>query len=83
LSLNPKDTLKQLGDSPFIESYHGLNLEDPILTENTMEQYLAVFETAVNRMIPLISKTHDNEDFLLSGLLLDDVPRKDFDSKRV
>ena len=75
--------MRQLEDSPFINNYHGPNLEDPIFTENTMEQYLAVLETAVNRMIPFISKLHGEEDFLLSGLLLDDVPRKEFDTKRV
>lgn len=72
-------------------------VDDFILNEQTIDSYLcknihfnlfikfslAIFEEIINRMIPYISKMHDNKDFLTSGLLLEELNVKEFDKTKV
>ncbi len=54
--------------------------ENFVYNENTADQYLEVLDSAVNLMIPFISKINDNKDFMLTGLLLDEMDPKDFNN---
>jgi len=78
-----EEILKELSQTKFCTIDNLVIVDDFILNEQTIDSYLSVFEEMINRMIPYISKVHDNKDFLTSGLLLEELNVKEFDKAKV
>mgnify|MGYP006976749100 CR=1 FL=1 len=67
-------------NSKFCPNNNLILYENFVYNENTADQYLEVLDSAVALMIPCISKLNDNKDFMLTGLLLDEMEPKDFNN---